>query len=93
MIIEHIPRVQNSQADALSKLATSGNLNPQDSVIVLQIPQLSIQQAEESFVLTKDQMDPWYAEMWKFLSREELPDDELAARKVKRLAPRYTIMD
>ena len=38
MTIQHIPRGQNSQADALSKLATAGTLKEDDSVKVLDIP-------------------------------------------------------
>ena len=93
MTIQHIPRGQNSQADALSKLATAGTLKEDDSIKVLDIPHPSIHKSEQVLALTEEQMDPWYLEMWKFLTREELPTDAISARRIKRMSAKYSLID
>lgn len=39
--VQHVPRTQNNQADALSKLGAAGNLDKDRPVIVMDIPTFS----------------------------------------------------
>ena len=92
--VQHVPRAQNVQADALSKLGAAGNLKKENSVRVLEISYPSIQKSTDAVLsIAVEEMDDWYKEMWKFLIDKELPTDETQARRIKRLAPRYQIIE
>ena len=81
--VQHVPRAQNVQADALSKLGAAGTLKEENSVRVLEIDQPSIlTQGEAVLQIDEKDMDEWYKEMWDFLTKEELPTDETRARRV-----------
>ena len=91
--IQHIPRNQNCQADALSKLGAAGNLDKERPVIVMNIPNPSIMTAATEVLPITESPEAWYAPMWNFLTNDTLPIDKLEARRIKRLAPMYSILN
>jgi hypothetical protein len=73
--IQHVPRSKNIQADALSKLAASGNLNERRPIIVMEAPHPNVDLPQILNVgLSKEE---WYSPMWRFLTIGELPVKKL----------------
>ena len=91
--IIHVPRSRNYQADALSKLGASGNLDKEKPVIVMEIPEPSIDMPVIEVLPVGELGDEWYTPMWNFVTTGTLPADKLEARKIKRLAPMYSILN
>ncbi|KAJ3705468.1 hypothetical protein LUZ61_009173 [Rhynchospora tenuis] len=90
--VEYVPRTQNETADALSKLAKESDLDRDKPIVMLEIPSPSIDVLELGIYVI-EVGDEWYALLWNFLNYNKLPDDEKVARKVKRWALEFTIMD
>ncbi|KAJ3705302.1 hypothetical protein LUZ61_009007 [Rhynchospora tenuis] len=90
--VEYVPRTQNETADALSKLAKKSDLDRDKPIVMLEIPSPSIDVLELGVYVIEVE-DEWYALLWDFLNNNKLPDDEKVARKVKRWALEFTIMD
>ena len=88
----HVPRSQNSQADALSKLGAIGNLDKERPVIIKELPVSSLE-IEPPILTIETSGDTWYSPIWKYLVDGTLPEEHLAARRVKRIAPRYGIIN
>ena len=76
--ILYIPRGKNRKADALSKLAAEGDLDKDRPVIVMELPQPSIEiESIEQYQV--DSPNEWYSPIWDFLTRGTLPTDEKEA--------------
>lgn len=90
--IQHVPRSQNNQADALSKLGAAGNLDKNRPVIVMDIPNSSIAEGAGETLVTEIG-ESWMTPMWSFLTSGALPKDPLAARRIKKIAPLYSIFN
>ncbi|KAJ3685541.1 hypothetical protein LUZ61_014705 [Rhynchospora tenuis] len=90
--VEYVPRTQNETADALSKLAKESDLDRDKPIVMLEIPSPSIDVLELGVYVTEVR-DEWYTLLWDFLSHDKLPEDDKIARKVKRWALEFTIMD
>ena len=92
MEIFHIPRNLNQKADALSKLAGGGDPDKDQPVVVLEVPQpsINIEYVEKYNIF---QGDEWYLPIWDFLKEGTLPSDESEAKRIKRVAPRYAVID
>jgi Reverse transcriptase-like len=72
--IQHVPRSKNTQADSLSKLAASGNLNER-TIIVMEAPHPNVDLPQILNIgLSKEE---WYSLMWRFLTIGELPVKKL----------------
>ncbi|KAJ1691406.1 hypothetical protein LUZ63_015561 [Rhynchospora breviuscula] len=90
--VEYVPRTQNETADALSKLAKESDLDREKPIVMLEVPQPSIDVvAIEIYII--DAGTEWYALIWNYLKEGRLPEDDKVARKVKRWALEFTIMD
>jgi Reverse transcriptase-like len=90
--ISHIPRGRNNQADALSKLVASRNLDNEHLIIVMEIPKPSIEILIFEIFPVKE-ISTWFTPIWEYLTRGVLPSDALLARKIKRISPIYAILN
>ena len=88
--VKHVPRVENSQADALEKLATSsqedmGRLIPIEH---LPKPSVNIDNGEVSPVMFESS---WMDPIWDYLVEGTLPSDPNEASKLRARSARFTI--
>jgi hypothetical protein len=93
--VEHLPRGQNQEADALAKSAAcDGPHLPGIFFEVLHTPSVSV----DSLVLTIDQVklgeDPndWRTPFVKYLENGWLPDDEAEAKRLQIRATKYKLV-
>ncbi|GKV49226.1 hypothetical protein SLEP1_g55988 [Rubroshorea leprosula] len=93
--IDKIPRADNHQADELSKLASSQDLNPHRSTIVKVLDAPSyIDFTVECQLLSTDPSSPsWTTPLIDYLHSGELPEDPSAAKLIKRRAAHFTLLD
>ena len=88
--IRHIPRVENSQADALEKLATASQedlhrLTPTEH---LSEPSIDLNHEEISPVMSELS---WMGPIWDYLIEEQFPNDPKEASKLRSRSARFTI--
>lgn len=81
--ILHVPRSENQQVDALSRMVSSADGLSQRTIMWQVIHQPGIN-AKQTFVL--DRTSTWMDKMIKYLRDEELPSDEKEAEKVQAKA-------
>ena len=87
--VELIPREQNTQADALSKLASSSLTELNKSIFVEVHQKRSIESIAEVNSLT---MEPsWMDPIVAYKLRGKLPEDRNEAAKLKRIGSRFII--
>jgi len=89
--IQQVPRAENSNADALAKLATSkdAELLKLVPVEVLKVPSTK----ENPEVLALNSQPSWKDPIIKYLLDGELPDDRQEAKRLRYQAARYTMHD
>ena len=89
--VTHIPRVKNSRADALAKLATTSqeDLNKQTPVEHLAEPSIDLYDEEVSPIMSKSS---WMDPIWDYLIDGLLPDDPKEASKLRTRSARFTIL-
>ena len=88
--IKHVPRSENSRADALAKLATAsqedlGRLTPIEH---LPEPSVSINNGEVSSVMSEPN---WMDPIWDYLAYGKLSSDPKEASKLKARLARFTV--
>ncbi|XP_019157296.1 PREDICTED: uncharacterized protein LOC109153863 [Ipomoea nil] len=89
--VQHVPRLDNADADILSKLSVEApeHISQVARVLVVQYPSidhrqvLPIQPVEEN----------WITDIMRYLEDGRLPDDEARARKAKLRVPRFQIQE
>ncbi|WP_374695623.1 reverse transcriptase-like protein [Areca yellow leaf disease phytoplasma] len=90
--ISHIPRIKNSRADALSRLATS---TPEQMgrifVEYLEIPSISATEKEK--VLQIEPEMNWMDPIVKYLTEGILPKNDIEAKQIRKWAAQYVILD
>ena len=59
----------------------------------MEIPEPSIDMQVIEVLPVEELGDEWYTPMWNFVTTGTLPADKLEARKIKRLAPMYSILN
>ncbi|GKU96922.1 hypothetical protein SLEP1_g10102 [Rubroshorea leprosula] len=93
--IDKIPRADNHQADELSKLASSQDLNPQRLTIVeiLDAPSYTDSTVECQLLSTDPSAPSWTTPLINYLQSGELPEDPSAAKLIKRRAAHFTLID
>ncbi|XP_038971180.1 uncharacterized protein LOC120104330 [Phoenix dactylifera] len=89
--IQHISRSENLRADQLSKLATS-RMSELSKATMLEYLQTSSTEEPEP-ILCIETEPSWMDELISYLQDEALPDDELEARRIRRLDSRYVFYD
>ena len=87
-VLLHVPRSENSQADALSKLASSA-LNDTPRTVLWEIKEKRSIDDEE--VLTLDRSQTWMDSILRFKIQGELPTDKKEAKAVERRAAWFEI--
>ena len=87
--VQLIPRGQNTQADALSKLASSSLTELNRSVYVEVRRERSVDEAPE--VCCADPEPSWMEPILAFKLRGETPEDKALASKMKRTSSRFIV--
>ncbi|GKV42983.1 hypothetical protein SLEP1_g50332 [Rubroshorea leprosula] len=93
--IDKIPRTDNHRADELSKLASSQDINPRRSTIVeiLDAPSYTDSTVECQLLSIDPSTPSWTTPLINYLQSGQLPEDQSAARLVKRRAAHFTLLD
>ena len=88
--VRHIPRTENSRADALAKLAIASqeDLNKQTPVEHLAEPSIDLYDEEVSSIMSEPS---WMDPIWDYLIDGLLPDDPKEASKLRTRSARFTI--
>lgn len=87
--IELVPRAENSQADALSKLASSTLQDLNRTVVVEVMERKSIEEPEQVNCVARQKA--WYNDMLKYKLSGDLPEDPNEAKRMKKDGHWYTI--
>nr|GEV73589.1 reverse transcriptase domain-containing protein [Tanacetum cinerariifolium] len=91
-LISQVPRSKNKKADALSKIASTSFAHLSKQVLVEELKEKSISEAEVLAVV-KEEGDTWMTHILKYLAEEILPADEKEARAVRRKSQRFAIIN
>ena len=88
--VRHIPRAENSRADALPKLAIASqeDLNKPTPVEHLSEPSIDLNSEEVSLVMFESS---WMDPIWDYLIEGLLPNDPKEASKLRSKSARFTI--
>ena len=88
--MRHVPKVENSRADALAKLATASQEDLDKLVPVehLSKPSVNINNEEISPVMSESS---WMDPIWDYLVEGTLPSDLKEASKLRATSARFTI--
>ena len=88
--VRHVPRAENTRADALTKLATTSqeDLDRLEPVEHLPEPSVNIDNEEVSPVMSEPS---WMDPIWDYLVDEILPSDPKEASKIRTRSARFTI--
>ena len=86
--VRHIPRAENSRADALAKLATASqeDLSRLTPVEYLAEPSINLYGEEVSPIKSEPS---WIDPIWDYLIDGRLPDDPKEASKIKTRSARF----
>ena len=88
--IKHVPRAENTRANALAKLATTSqeDLDRLVSFEHLLEPSVNIDNEEVSPIISEPS---WMDPIWDYLADEILPSDPKEASKLRKRSARFTI--
>ena len=88
--VRHVPRAENSRADALAKLATASQENLGRLILVEHLlePIISIDNVEVSPVMSESS---WMDPIWDYLVEGTLPSDPKEASKFRARSARFTV--
>ena len=88
--VRHIPRVENSRADALAKLATASQEDLSRLTLVEHLAEPSIDLYDEE--VSPIMFEPsWMDPIWDYLIEGLLPNDPKEASKLRTRSARFTI--
>ena len=88
--IQQVPREKNSNVDALSKLESTKETESLGIIPVKHLSDPSIK-GEETQVIQA--IDTWMTPIIKYLEEGSLPRDKNEARKLRRQAVRFLLLD
>ena len=88
--ISHIPRSENTWADALSRLATSA-YDALGRILVESLEQPSIDRAEEVLQLATEPR--WMDPIVQYLTNGTSPEDPTEAKRLRWAASQYVMVD
>ncbi|XP_019155154.1 PREDICTED: uncharacterized protein LOC109152025 [Ipomoea nil] len=89
--VQHVPRLDNADADILSKLSVEAPEHISQVARVLVIPYPSIDHRQ--ILPIQPAKENWITDIMGYLEDGRLPDDEARARKAKLRAPRFQIQE
>ena len=90
--IAQVPRSQNKQADALSKIASTSFAHLAKQVLVEVLKEKSIRE-KEVMPIVEEEGDTWMTPLSEYLQNGVLPAEERKARKLKIKARQYAIIN
>ncbi|KAL4580201.1 hypothetical protein LXL04_016385 [Taraxacum kok-saghyz] len=90
--IAQVPRSQNTEADALSKLASVVFSHLTKTVLVEILPQRSINETQQQALAVVATSNSWIEPYKKYLLQGTLPTCEQEARKIRINAVKYTLI-
>ena len=87
--VKHVPRAENSRADALAKLAAASQEDLSSSTLVeyLAEPSIDLCDVEVAQIGSKPN---WMDPIWDYIIDERLPDDPKEAAKIRTRSSRFT---
>ncbi|KAK0603387.1 hypothetical protein LWI29_004426 [Acer saccharum] len=89
-----ISRDHNSQADALAKLASTSDMKLPRTITIFRLSTPSIPEDHPINVLIPDPVgESWMTPIMDYLRHGTLPEDKIAAQRIRRQAPRYLIIN
>ena len=92
--VERLPRSQNEQADALSKLGSASQHEMKRSVLIEVKPQSAIHEDFTSvFAINRQSLLSWMEEMLKYKEEGELLEDPNRAKKIKSMVPQFAVIN
>ena len=88
--VKHVPRVENSRTDALSKLATASQEDLGRLILIEHLPKpsVSVDNREVSPMMSEPS---WIYPIWDYLVDGTLPSDPKKASKLRARSVRFTI--
>ena len=88
--VKHVPRTENSQVDALAKLATASQEDLDRLIPVEHLPEpsVSLNNGEVSLVMSEPS---WMDHIWDYLVNGTLPSDPKEASKLRARSSRFTV--
>ena len=87
--VKHVPRAENSRADALAKLATASQEDLSSSTLVEYLVEPSINLCDVQ--VTQIRSEPnWMDPIWDYIIDGRLPDDPKEAAKIRTRSARFT---
>ena len=89
--VRHVPRTENSRADALTKLATASqeDLDRRVPVKHLMEPSIDVKSDEVLLVMTASS---WMDPIWDYLLNGTLPSDPNEASKLRARSARFVLL-
>ncbi|GKA46685.1 reverse transcriptase domain-containing protein [Tanacetum coccineum] len=88
--IRQVPRSENKKAGALSKIASTSFAHLSKQVLVEELKEKSISEAE-ILAVVEEEGDRWMTPIFKYLTEETLPADVKQARAVRWKSQRFAI--
>ncbi|XP_052195975.1 uncharacterized protein LOC127803624 [Diospyros lotus] len=88
--VEYVPRAMNTEADLLSRIASSSFPTSSREIRIESLPQKSIEEAADQFCINDE--PSWMDPLLSYLREEKLPEDDSEAREVKRKARNFVIV-
>ncbi|GKB45167.1 reverse transcriptase domain-containing protein [Tanacetum coccineum] len=90
--IKQVPRSENKKADALSKIASASFAHLTKQVLVEELKEKSINEAEVLAVM-EEERDTWMTPIYNYLTKETPPTKKEKARGVRRKSRRYAVIN
>ena len=89
--ISQIPRLQNAEADALARLASTKDIDQLKIIIVETLDSSSIQTKGPQTVNCTTTKDSWMTSIIQYLKDCVHPEDKRKSRLLRLMAARYTL--
>ena len=89
--VRHVPRAENTQADALAKLATASQKDLDKLISVKHLPEPSVSVDDEKVSPVMSESS-WMDPIWDYLVHGILPSDPKEASKLRTRSARFTIL-
>ncbi|GKF36750.1 reverse transcriptase domain-containing protein, partial [Tanacetum coccineum] len=90
--IKQVPRSENKKADALSKIASTSFAHLTNQVLVEELKEMSINEAEVLAVV-EEEGDTRMTPIYNYFTEETLPAEKEKARAMRRKSGRYAVIN
>ncbi|GKD64336.1 hypothetical protein Tco_1306444 [Tanacetum coccineum] len=90
VVANQVPKSENKKVDALSKIASTSFAHLTKKVLVEELKEKSINEAEVLAVV-EEEGDTWMTPIYNYLTKETLPAEKEKARAVRRKSGRKRI--